>query len=88
MLPAEEVAGVTGHPVGGVCPFGLRTPLPVFLDVSLRDFDEVFPAAGSVSSAVRMTPQQIAQITQAQWVDVCQPVMLHMLQCQALDAPG
>lgn len=88
MLPAEEVAGVTGHPVGGVCPFGLRTLLPVFLDVSLRDFDEVFPAAGSVSSAVRMTPQQIAQITQAQWVDVCQPVMLHMLQCQALDAPG
>src|SRR5262245_65882101 len=47
MLPAEEVAALTGHPVGGVCPFGLARPLSVYCDVSLRAFDEVLPAAGS-----------------------------------------
>ena len=47
MLTAEEVVAITGHPVGGVCPFGLATPLPVYCDVSLKAFDEVVPAAGS-----------------------------------------
>ncbi|MFG3756446.1 YbaK/EbsC family protein, partial [Klebsiella pneumoniae] len=55
MLGAEEVVAATGHPVGGVCPFGLPTPLPVYCDVSLRAFDEVVPAAGSTNSAVRIT---------------------------------
>lgn len=73
MLPPEEVAAVTGHPVGGVCPFGLAQPLPVCLDVSLRDFDEVLPAAGSTHSALRLSPAQIEQVTQGRWVDVCSP---------------
>ncbi|WP_054284737.1 YbaK/EbsC family protein [Gulbenkiania mobilis] len=72
MLPAEEVETLTGHPVGGVCPFGLATPLPVYLDSSLQAFDEVLPAAGAVHSAVRLAPARLAEIVAGQWVDVCQ----------------
>jgi prolyl-tRNA editing enzyme YbaK/EbsC (Cys-tRNA(Pro) deacylase) len=72
MLSAEEVVAVTGHPVGGVCPFGLPTPLPVYCDVSLRAFDEVVPAAGSTHSAVRIDPLRLAALVGAEWVDVCQ----------------
>ena len=72
MLALEEVEALTGHPVGGVCPFGLATPLPVYLDRSLLAFDEVLPAAGSVNSALRISPQFMAELTQGQWVDACQ----------------
>jgi prolyl-tRNA editing enzyme YbaK/EbsC (Cys-tRNA(Pro) deacylase) len=71
MLGADEVLALTGHPVGGVCPFGLATPLPVYCDVSLRDYAEVLPAGGSLASAVRITPERMALLTDAQWVDVC-----------------
>jgi prolyl-tRNA editing enzyme YbaK/EbsC (Cys-tRNA(Pro) deacylase) len=74
MLGSEEVLALTGHPVGGVCPFGLATPLPVFCDLSLRAFDEVVPAAGSIHTAIHIAPQRIADLTGAQWVDVCQEV--------------
>jgi prolyl-tRNA editing enzyme YbaK/EbsC (Cys-tRNA(Pro) deacylase) len=72
MLGLDEVADITGHEVGGVCPFGLKTPLPVYCDVSLQAFDEVLPAAGSTHSAVRITPARMAELTAAEWVDVCQ----------------
>ncbi len=72
MLDADEVVALTGHPVGGVCPFGLKTPLPVYCDVSLKAFDEVVPAAGSTQSAVRISPERMVELTQAEWVDVCQ----------------
>jgi prolyl-tRNA editing enzyme YbaK/EbsC (Cys-tRNA(Pro) deacylase) len=72
MLSAEEVVAITGHEVGGVCPFGLSSPLPVYCDVSLQAFSEVVPAAGSTHSAVRIAPQRMADLTQAEWVDVCQ----------------
>jgi prolyl-tRNA editing enzyme YbaK/EbsC (Cys-tRNA(Pro) deacylase) len=71
MLPPEEVEALTGHPVGGVCPFGLAQPLPVYVDESLRQWDEVLPAAGAVHSAVRITPDQLAELTEARWVEVC-----------------
>jgi prolyl-tRNA editing enzyme YbaK/EbsC (Cys-tRNA(Pro) deacylase) len=71
MLGAEEVATLTGHPVGGVCPFGLATPLPVYCDVSLKAFDEVVPAAGSIHSAIRIHPMRMAELVGAGWVDVC-----------------
>src|SRR6478735_4944564 len=71
MLASDEVEALTGHPVGGVCPFGLATPLPVFCDVSLRAFDEVVPAAGSTTSALRISPLRMAALTGATWVDVC-----------------
>jgi prolyl-tRNA editing enzyme YbaK/EbsC (Cys-tRNA(Pro) deacylase) len=63
---------VTGHPVGGVSPFGLATQLPVYCDVSLKVFDEVVPAAGSTKSALRINPIRMADLLDAQWVDVCQ----------------
>jgi prolyl-tRNA editing enzyme YbaK/EbsC (Cys-tRNA(Pro) deacylase) len=72
MLAPEEVAAITGHPVGGVCPFGLATPLPVYCDVSLKAFDEVVPAAGSTRSALRINPLRLAELVEGQWVDVCQ----------------
>ena len=71
MLTAEEVVAITGHPVGGVCPFGLASPLPIYCDVSLKAFAEVVPAAGSRNSALRISPQRIAELTGATWVDVC-----------------
>ena len=71
MLGAEETLAVTSHPVGGVCPFGLPTPLPVYIDVSLRDYDEVFPAAGSLHSSVRVTPARLASLVAREWVDIC-----------------
>ena len=73
MLEFAEVEAETGHPVGGVCPFGLVKPLPIYLDVSLRDFDEVLPAGGAVNSAVRVTPERLAAITGGVWVDVTKP---------------
>ena len=71
MLGADEVSSLTGHPVGGVCPFGLATPLPVYCDVSLKAFDEVVPAAGSTNSAVRIAPERMAALVNAEWIDVC-----------------
>ncbi|CAN7270792.1 YbaK/EbsC family protein [Pseudoduganella sp. LjRoot289] len=72
MMAADDVVRMTGHPVGGVCPFGLAEPLPVYLDSSLQKYDEVLPAAGAIHSAVRISPSQIAVLTDGQWVDVCQ----------------
>ena len=74
MLNADEVVAITGHPVGGVCPFGLASPVPVYCDISLKDFDEVLPAAGATNSAVRITPARMAELTDAAWVDICQTV--------------
>jgi prolyl-tRNA editing enzyme YbaK/EbsC (Cys-tRNA(Pro) deacylase) len=71
MLGAEETLALTGHPVGGVCPFGLAMPLPVYCDESLRDFDMVYPAAGSLNSSVRVTPERLAGLVATGWVDVC-----------------
>jgi prolyl-tRNA editing enzyme YbaK/EbsC (Cys-tRNA(Pro) deacylase) len=72
MLGAEEVAHWTGHPVGGVCPFGLAHALPVYADLSLRRFEVVLPAAGSIHSALRIEPDRLARLTGARWVDVAQ----------------
>ncbi len=71
MLDAETVMELTSHPVGGVCPFGLATDLPVYCDESLHAFDEVLPAAGSPNSAVRLSPKRLAELVNAEWVDVC-----------------
>jgi prolyl-tRNA editing enzyme YbaK/EbsC (Cys-tRNA(Pro) deacylase) len=73
MLGLDEVETLTGHPVGGVCPFGLAQPLPVYCDISLKEYDVVIPAAGATNAAVRIAPERMAEITGAEWVDVCQP---------------
>lgn len=72
MLGADEVVALTSHPVGGVCPFGVATPLPIFCDVSLKDYEIVVPAAGATNSAVRIAPQRLAELTHAEWIDVFQ----------------
>jgi prolyl-tRNA editing enzyme YbaK/EbsC (Cys-tRNA(Pro) deacylase) len=72
MLDAEAVFAVTGHPVGGVCPFGLSTELRIYCDVSLRKFREVVPAGGAVNAAIRLSPARMAELVDATWVDVCQ----------------
>lgn len=72
MLSSDEVVVLTGHPIGGVCPFGLENPLTVYCDISLQQYEEVLPAAGSIHSAVRISPQRMASLTAATWIDVCQ----------------
>jgi len=72
MLGLDEVQAETGHPVGGVCPFGLAKPFKIYCDVSLKIWDEVVPAAGDIHAAVRINPIRMADITDATWIDVCQ----------------
>lgn len=71
MLSAEEVAGMVGHAVGGVCPFAIPEDIPVYLDVSLQRFSTVFPAAGSSNSMIELTCEQLVQYARGRWVDVC-----------------
>ena len=71
MLGPEETVALTGHPVGGVCPFGLATPLPIYVDDSLKPFATVFPAAGSRNSSVELTPQRLYELVGERWVDLC-----------------
>lgn len=71
MLSYEEVLEITGHPVGGVCPFALKNPLDIYLDVSMKEFEHVYPAAGSTNSAVKITPDTLQEVTGGVWVDVC-----------------
>jgi prolyl-tRNA editing enzyme YbaK/EbsC (Cys-tRNA(Pro) deacylase) len=71
MLGPDETLALTGHPVGGVCPFGLATPLPVYCDVSLQDFDLVYPAAGSLNSSVEVAPERLFDLVGERWVDLC-----------------
>lgn len=72
MLSFEEVERETSHPVGGVCPFGLPRPMKIYCDISLQSYDEVVPAAGGVNAAVRIAPERMAELTGAEWIDVCQ----------------
>lgn len=72
MPEIDEVLAVTGHPVGGVCPFGLKQPLPIYLDQSLRAYEYVFPAAGETNAAVKVKVDELAELTEATWVDVAQ----------------
>lgn len=74
MLTHEQVSELVGHEVGGVCPFGIKSGTTVYLDESLRRFDIIYPACGSDNSAVRLTPDELAQLTGADWIDVCAPM--------------
>ncbi len=70
MLDPEETLALTGHAVGGVCPFGLATDLPICCDRTLQSYETVFPAAGSLNSSVELTPARLADLTRARWVDI------------------
>ena len=72
MLSPDEVLEQTGHAVGGVCPFGLKNDLEVYLDVSMQRFTTVFPACGSTNSAIELTKDELFEYSAAkEWVDVC-----------------
>ena len=71
MLGPEETLEVTGHPVGGVCPFGLKQKLPVYLDVSLKAFDVVYPAGGSLNTSVEVPTDRLFELVAERWVDLC-----------------
>ena len=71
MIPGEECEKYIGHRPGGVCPFGIKEGITVYLDESLKQFETVYPAAGDDHSAVRLSVAELAQITGASWVDVC-----------------
>ena len=72
MPSPEEVLEQIGHPVGGVCPFGINEGVPVYLDESLKRFDIVYPAAGTGNSAVKLTIEELYKSAEANgWVDVC-----------------
>jgi prolyl-tRNA editing enzyme YbaK/EbsC (Cys-tRNA(Pro) deacylase) len=72
MLSPDEVLEYTGHAVGGVCPFGLKNELPVYLDISLKRFETVYPACGSSNSAIKLTCEELEEYSgNRKWVDVC-----------------
>lgn len=72
MLSPEEVEMFTGHAVGGVCPFAINEGAQVYLDVSLKRFETVFPACGSANSAIELNIAQLEQYSGfTEWVDVC-----------------
>lgn len=72
MLKSNEVEELIGHSVGGVCPFGINDGVAVYLDISLKRFETVFPAAGSSNSAIELTPDELERFSKAEkWVDVC-----------------
>ena len=71
-IKADEIFQVTGHPVGGVCPFGLKNPLKIYLDKSLKLYDFVYPAAGDVNTCLKIDVDYLQQVTDAEWVDICE----------------
>lgn len=71
MLGPEEKLALTGHAVGGVCPFGLKTELPVYLDQSLNAFDTVYPAGGSLNTSVEVSTERLFALVAERWVDLC-----------------
>lgn len=72
MLKPDEVEAMIGHPVGGVCPFGIHDSVTVYLDVSLKRFQTVFPACGSGNSAIELTIPELEKYSLfSEWIDVC-----------------
>ena len=72
MLTPEQAVELVGHAVGGVCPFAVKPGVEIYLDESLKQFDTVFPAAGSSNSAIEVTMEELEQFSgSTNWVDVC-----------------
>ena len=75
MLPPEDLPEVVGHAMGGVCPFGIKPGVTVYLDESLKRFETVFPAAGSSNSAIELSIPELEKVSGARaWVDISKPV--------------
>ncbi|WP_353095208.1 YbaK/EbsC family protein [Tissierella praeacuta] len=70
-ISSEDLGASTGHPVGGVCPFGLIKPLDIYLDTSLKVFDYVYPAGGEINTCIRIDVDYLEEVTKGTWIDVC-----------------
>lgn len=70
-LKGGEVPELTGHPIGGVSPFGLKEGVKVYLDDSLKKYDYVYPAAGAPNNAVKLSPAELEAASGGTWTDVC-----------------
>ena len=76
MIDKEQVEELIGHAVGGVCPFGINEGVKVYLDVSLKKLDTIYPACGSSNSAIKLTLQELENITNYPvWIDVCKQIV-------------
>ena len=72
MLTPDEVESMIGHRIGGVCPFGIKDGVKVYLDVSMKRFEYIYPAAGSSNSAIKLTMEDLEKVSEADaWIDVC-----------------
>ncbi len=72
MIPADQVESYIGHAPGGVCPFAIREGVSVYLDISIKRFDRVYPAGGNDHSAVDLTPEELEKYSgSSKWIDVC-----------------
>lgn len=75
MLSHDEVEELTGHPVGGVCPFGVKEGVEIYLDESLKVFDTVYPACGAPNNAIKISIPELEKVTNyPKWVDVCKEI--------------
>jgi len=70
-INGDDIFEATGHPVGGVCPFGLAKPMDIYLDESLKVYDYVYPAAGSPNACMKVDLDYLKEVVEGQWVDVC-----------------
>lgn len=75
MLTREEVEELIGHAVGGVCPFGIKEGVQVYMDISLKQYDPIYPACGSGNSAVELHEEELVELSQSiGWIDVTKPM--------------
>lgn len=72
MVPHDDVLEVVGHVAGGVCPFGINPGIDVYLDVSLKEYDYVYPACGTCNSAIKLSIKELEKSScYKEWIDVC-----------------
>lgn len=75
MIPFDKVENMIGHKVGGVCPFGIKEGVEVYLDISLKKYETIYPAAGSSNSAVKLTIKELEEASNyKKWIDVCKKI--------------
>ena len=75
MIPASEVEDIIDHPPGGVCPFGIKEGVEVYLDESLKEHEIIYPACGTPNSAVKLTIEQLENsIPNHKWINVSKDI--------------
>lgn len=70
-LQGDEVFELTGHPIGGVCPFALKEGVKIYLDESLKEYNPIYPAAGAGNNAIKISLEDLERVTNGTWIDVC-----------------